>query len=309
MHKSYPKMIASALLALSLVSSNAAPLQGDSGSAGPYCQILDNTPRPLYRAGVSMIGDARVGDFGTTTMTEFEADWEVAYFHDILEGDLGLTMFFDPIFYTDSAEVLLPSHVAELSVNAQWTTRMGDGVAYRIGVKPGIYSDWSDVSADGFAIPFSGAAIYAFNRSVSGMAGLEIRPGWDLPVFPLIGVAWQPMRDVRIDAMLPESRVTWAIDDAWRLHSSIEWRNRDFFVAEKNGVDRGDLTVEDVRLLIGATYALSDQLQFTAEIGEDLGRSLKFEKEITPAEGAPAIPAKLDIESALLLRFSIGGPF
>jgi len=73
------------------------------------------------------------------------------------------------------------------------------------------------------------------------------------------------------------------------------------YAVHENGLGAEKLTVEDFRLSCGLTWRVSDNLQFTGEIGRLVGRSFEY-NESTDRDD-------YDVDGATLCRFVLGGPF
>jgi hypothetical protein len=267
------------------------------------CQILDAVTEPIYEVGLSIVPNSSVGESGDTALVELDARWDVAYFRDVLYADLDLAFEFSGILVTDSAGLQLPDQLVQLNLDAGLAWRFVGGTALQFGLKPGIYSDFEEVSADALAFPSSLALIQSFDPTVSGIIGLELRPSFETKIMPLIGVAWQPLDVLRVEAGLPRSRLSCVFNNAWSGHLGLTWNNVSYQLREKGDFDRKRLEVEDFRLYAGATRRLSDLLQITGEIGHRFDR--QFEFRYTTDD----LPRKVEVEDAFYIRVGVGGPF
>jgi len=279
-----------------LTCGTAAVWPGDETPA--ECQILDAHTQPVYRLGLGFTGESRFEDYGDSAMIEFEADWAFAYFRNVFSADLGFALNVRSILFLDSGGINLPNQLAEIAVDVGWTRRMRD-LALQARVRPGIYADLEKIDSGTFFFPFSLAVIRSFNPDLSGVAGLDIRPGFERALMPRIGVAWEASEKLRIDAQLPESRLTCFILPDWTTDVSLLWRNTSYRLRD----DRDMLTIEDIRLAWGLTYRTADQVEFNVQLGRSFHRSVEFEDVATDE------PQDVDISNATFLRVTVGGPF
>ncbi|MBN1557663.1 MAG: hypothetical protein JW951_05915 [Lentisphaerae bacterium] len=286
------------LVLLAAITAAGAEWPRDTGSR-PYCQILDNPGDPLYRFRLGYVSESGVEDAGDTSLIEIEADWEFAYFRNILRGDVDCDLNLEMVFFMDAADIELPSQVAVLALDAGWAVRSRGGAALALRMQPGIYSDLEGFSGDVFSIPFSAALIHAFNPSLSGMLGVSVRPDFDRTLLPLVGVVWEVNDQLRLDARLPESRLEWYMTPDWSTHLGLDWRNMSYALDDSRDV----LTLEDFRLAWGVTHRTADQLEVSAEVGTLFERSVTFD-DVPPKE-----PDTFDMDSDLFVRFALGGPF
>ena len=267
------------------------------------CQILDNPAKPIYRAGLSMIPESRFEGYGDSSATEIDIDWYFAELMDIGYGDVDLNAVFKLTIWGGSAGVQMPDQLLQLALDTGWTWRYENGMGFQVRAMPGVYSDMEKISSDMFYLPFSFAIIHAFDASLSGILGAQIRPSFNRVVMPLVGVEWQVNDEWRLQIRVPESRVTWYAGPGWNMHAGFDWNDTTYSLREKGDFNRGELTVEDTRLYVGTTYRLSDQIELTGDIGSIFARSVTFEDDAHSFDG------EIDVGSDLFLRFGIIGPF
>jgi len=294
-------LMLSALIAAvaSVVSAQVRP----EGGPDAACQILDNPVKPIYRIGVSHVPASRFSGYGESSMVEIEADWYFAQLMDIGYGDVDLNMELDLILWGHSAGLHMPDQLLELALDAGWTWRYANGMGFQIRAMPGIYSDMEELSSEMFYMPFSFAVVHAFDPALSGIAGAVVRPSFNRVVMPMIGVEWEVSDAWRVQARIPESRVTWFADPCFSVHLGMEWRNTTFALRERGRFDREEISLEDYRAYIGAAYRYSDQLELTGDIGTIFGRNVEFEDD------AHAFDGEIDISSDMFVRLGIVGPF
>ena len=296
------------LAAISIMFASAAKGTTWRSEQGPnYCQILDDISGPVYQVGMGYISKSRFegssGKHGKSAFLEMDGDWAFAYFRDVIFGDVDLNFRLRSILFTDSAgKVRLPGQVAKIALDTGWTARYENGMAVQARAVPGIYSDMEEIGSDDIFIPFSLSLIRAYNPQLSGIAGFEIRPGFETSIMPLIGVEWEINDVLKLDARLPESRLVWFAHRDWTTQLGFEWHNMSFGL----GDDRDQITVEDYRAYWGLTCRISDQLEFTGELGRVFERSVEFKERAADADG---VDTDLDLGNAILVRFVLGGAF
>lgn len=298
-----PRFFALSLL-LALVCACAAtggsqPIMLGAGE----CQILDTVTEPIYEIGMTFVPESRFAGHGKSAFVEVDARWDAAYFRDVLYADLDLGLDFAGILVTDSAGLQLPDQLVRLSIDAGLTWRYVGGTALQFRLKPGIYSDFEEISMDSLALPGSLALVQSFHPTVSGILGLEVRPSFETKILPRVGVAWQPADMIRLEAGLPRSRLSCAFNNEWSGHLGFEWQNVSYNLREKGDFDRERIEIEDYRLYGGVTKRMSDALQLTAEVGRLFDRQVEFRYP------AADLPRKVDVDNAIYLRVGVGGPF
>jgi len=277
----------------------------DGASGGPVvrCQILDNPDKPIYDISVCHIPEARIGSYGDSSVVEIEIDWYFAQLMDIGYGDIDLNMVLDLTLWGHSAGIQMPDQLLEFALVAGWTWRYDSGMGFQVRTMPGVYSDMEEFSSEMFYMPWSFAVVHAFDPSLSGIIGAQIRPSFNRVVLPLIGAEWQVNDAWRVKVQVPESRVTWYAAPDWSVYLGLDWQDTTYSLREKGTFDREELTLEDWRVYVGSTYRLTDQIELSADIGSVFDRNIEFEDDSDSFDG------EIDISSEMFLRFGIIGPF
>ena len=288
------------VLALSAVVS---PVARGQDLDIPHCQILDVLSDPLYEVGLTVIPNSRYRGHGSSASFELDGQWEVAYFRNVLGGDVDAALRGRTTVFFDSAGLDLPDQLLRLAIDAGWTRRLPTGVSFQARVQPGLYTDIEKVDGDAVSLPFSLSVIRSFNPGLSGILGLSIRPGFDLVVMPLLGLEWEAAETLRVEAGLPSSRITWFAFDRVMTYAGLDWDNTTYYVEDGRQYARDEMTVEDFRLYWGLTWRLSDQLHLSGELGEVFARNVEF-------DGRGAIPDdSADVEDRAYVRLAVLGPF
>ena len=269
----------------------------------PECQILDNSVKPVWSVNLGYIPDRRFSNHGKAEMIELDADYELGYYRDVFTGDIDLNVDLDLTILPDSARLDLPDQLIALALDVGWTWRYLNGSAIQVRIAPGIYSDFEEFGGSAFSIPMSIAGIYALNNNLSGIAGLQFRPSWELEVMPIVGAVWEISDQARLEAMLPESKLTVIVDDLCQVFGGIAWNNTSYAIRDQSAYDRKQITFEDWRTKIGAIYLYSDGIHLVGELGYVFNREVKFERVSAGDDRS------INIDSTPYIRIGIAGPF
>ena len=290
-------MLLALLMATSVYAGKDAKNQRST-----VCQIVDVPFDPVVELSGSFIQSSALENNGDVSMTEIGGHWAFAHFWDVLFGDVDVMLRLNSTILSESAGADLPSQLSRVAIDAGWTGRFSDGYSLQARILPGIYNDFREFGGDALYMPVSLAVIKAFDSKLSGIFGVEVRPGFDQQIMPLIGVGCMLNDRTRLDARLPESRIVYYLGRGWSTHAGFIWQNMSYGIhPDDAGVNQ--MTVEDVRLFCGTTFRLSDNLQLSGEVGRVLGRTIAYENTDNNAGG------KFDLEDAMLVRFTFGGPF
>lgn len=289
------------LLCWLLVVQVACTQDNESGRDVPYCQILDRESA-LYGIGLGFLPKREFEGYERNAFLEVDGDWAVAYFHDVYYGDIDVALRLRATLIMDSAGLRLPNQVVEISADAAWAVRTMRGTSFQTRIRPGVYSDLEELGADALYVPFSLAVIQSFVPDMSGIAGVEVRTGFDRTFIPLIGIAWQPAETFRLEAGVPESRLEWFVDPFWSVYTGFEWLNSSYRLREESGLNRRQITLEDYRAYAGLSYALSHDVRLSCEMGAVFDRSVKFERT------SGDLDRNVDISDGFFVHFGVACP-
>ena len=281
-------------------------LLGASGAlarpASVIDQYLDRTPQPVWRLDGRYIADANYGDYGSSDGIEFEGRWTMGYFRDVWYGDMDLALEANLQVFGSTASITLPNQLLDLYIDLGWTWRYVNDSALRLRLQPGTYTDVEEIDIGNIRMPILLEGVKRFSPTTTGVLGGTVRLGFELPFMPSLGVVWQPSPQLRVEALLPKSRVLCHLNNRWTLKGDFEWRNGSYNLRE-SGYTRSQITQNDLRLGAGTIYSISDDLHFTADIGYIFNRSIEFDE--TPA----TIENEIDVDAAPYVTLGFRGPF
>lgn len=270
--------------------------------SGHKCQILDKGPLPVYELSGVYIEEADFEGGSDSGLMELTGNWGCAYFRDVLSGDLDTHIRFHSTFFLRTAALDLPENVTEISLDLLWINRLRDGVGIIAGLTPGLYSDLERIDADGLYMPIRVAGVKSFAPRVSGIAGLDLRLGFDREIMPIIGIQWQPAPAFRLELGLPESLIRVFPSDEWSIYGKFLWSNVSYSLRERNNDSRDQLTMDDFRSSLGVQVMMDDQIGLIFEAGRVYHRSMVFELR----DGSSS---EHEIDDSLLLKFGVAGYF
>ena len=149
-------------------------------------------------------------------------------------------------------------------------------------------SDLHNNSSDAWQVRAGGFAMYRPNEYWSWAFGALVTGRDDLPVIPAVGAVWEPSRELKINLMMPNPRISFLlVDSCQRQHwgyigggfSGGTWA----YQRAAGGPDR--VSYRDWRIVLGwesmppqppGTFRPSG-IRFNAEIGYVFGREFEFD--------------------------------
>ncbi len=235
-------------------------------------QTLDAPTHPLSTVTLLYTPTSRFGAFGESATVEFETALRLFAFERVLAGDFEGFFRARLLSYVNSTGVdALPDVAGHLALDFAQSWRFVNGWSLELRGEPGIYSD---LASPQFNCPATVRLHYAFSPELAGVVGATYRHGWYLPVFPSVGVAWQPNRFFRTEAMLPRSAVLLSPFRPVTLLGTIEWRNFDVALDEKPGLPDA-FTVNEWLATAGLSVGLDEWNRLTVELGTYLQREIR----------------------------------
>lgn len=287
-------------LLLAMVTPSWSQVDGRGPASRESWQILDEPARPSFEVGMGYVPGRQYGSKGDSSVLEIDGLVQLAYFQNVLLSDVELAAEAELLAFSGSAGIGLPRELIRVALDASMSWRYVNQTALRLGARPGLYSDVGSIGPDAFYLPMSIAGIYQVNSDLSAILGFEMRPGFDRVIFPIVGLGWQVEPRLRVDGLLPESKVSFLlVRDLW-LYGSFKWSSLTYAM---DGEQRHEaMTIEDYRVALGVCYSFDPELSLVAEFGPVFSRSVTFDNEA----GAEA---EYDVEAAPLLRIGVLGPF
>ena len=265
-----------------------------------YSPFLDPQVEPLRWFSLMYVPGAGTDrNAEEVSLIELDSRYNLARWRNLLLGDLNVNFRLKSLIFVDDAElVTMPTGLIELPLQFDWTWRYLNGLSFQIGARPGLYAD-AEALGDGLGVPFHTAFYYAVNPQLSWLLGAEVRPGWNLPLMPLVGLGWEPAEAFRLILALPTATAVLQLGPVG-LFGTAGWRNTSYGMSGEEG-DPDLLTVEDIQLGGGLQIAFSESFNLRLEGGLLVNRSLVAEND--------AAEDTLDLDNSPYFRATFGGSF
>ena len=252
-----------------LVLSAAAVRAQDDGSL--FWQHLDQDPAPYFFSATG-VAETEFGDYGKTEMVEGSFGLKLARTDGFLWGWLDIDLGAHAICFLDNPGMkAIPDALLEAWIAPAYTLRFDNGWAWRVSAAPGVYSA---CDAPAFGCPASLSLFYAPVDELSFEFGATVRPGWDVPVVPNVGLAWEPDDWFRLVLACPESRLELFPRHILSFFGTAAWRNVTYALDDEDESMPDALTLDDVYVSAGASLRFFGSFFLTGEFGTFLEREL-----------------------------------
>jgi len=200
----------------------------------------------------------------------------------------------------DAAAVLdTPDNVYDTGVKFLWRRPVHDKLSSMVIVTPSIRSDFE--TSDG-AFRLFGLALLTWKTrqdSLSLSGGVVYTGREDFPVLPAMGLLWTPTPEWRLDLQFPSPRLSRRIakngadSETWVYLAGVFGGNT-WAVTRAGGVE-DDLTLSDLRCVMGIEYLLPENRGVFAETGYVFNRTIEYTR----------VPFEQDLDSAWMVRGGI----
>lgn len=261
------------------------------------CPVLDVRRDPVYTLDLGLVLPADIETGDAFSLMEWDIQTDLLYFREVLLGDLDVRLRFQSAIPLNGGGLKLPDQLLAVSIDNRWTWRYVNDTAFQWRFEPGFYSALESLSLESLAMPMTFTGIKTIDSTLSAVAGISLRLGFERVFMPVAGVAWQPAPGFRLEALVPESRVIYYVRQAWAVHARWAWESMTYQLPDDRH-DRKRVTFESQRLALGLTHEVNPEFRIGGEFGLLSGREIEFGRG-----------GKGDVDSALYLRVGIGGAF
>jgi len=247
-----------------------------------HSQHLDENRRHPFSLGVSFSPETEFEQYGTADIGELAAEFRVLRLDKILYGNFDLWVFARGTAFLNNPDMTnLPDVLLQAGVDLGMWWRFDNGWSWEIRTAPGIYSD---IASPAFGAPLTLNSYFCADPTLSFQIGATFRQNWKNIIMPNLGVAWQPVEEIRIEAGIPRSKITLFNNYYISPFATFEWRNDTYTLSGKGDVPH-ELTYEEIALTAGVAVSPMLAWSLTAEYGVYLHRQISASvKENTTVE-------------------------
>ena len=262
-----------------------------------HCPIQDVRSEPVYTLGLGYVLPAKTMNGKDWSVLELDLRTEVLYYRDILCGDLDFQLDLQSVVPVDDSELELSGPLLALSLDSRWTWRYVNDSAVQVRIEPGVYSAVQSINFDSLAMPISITGIKTIDPALAVVAGMSFRMRYERVVMPLAGLVWQPVDYFRLEALVPSGRMIFYFSPAWSCRFFWDWDSMTYQLPDDE-FDRKRVTLEENRIGLGVTAAISPEFRIGVDVGVTGGRSVEFQRG-----------GNTDVDRALFVRIGVGGAF
>lgn len=243
---------------------------------GLFWQHIDPLPVPWTFGGLYS-SDTEFDGYGKTDVVEAFFDVNFDPIEDFLFGDLELGLSAHAYGFVDNPDMkAVPDALLAASLDVAYTIRFDNGWAWRLSAHPGVYSD---PSAPAFGCPFGLSFFFCPSDELSIELGGTVRPGWDIPVIPNVGLKYRPSDLLEIELGCPKSHLALFPDHILGFFGTVEWRNTTYALDDEDKKMPDKLTMDDIVATAGVSLRVLGRFHLVGEIGTFLEREISADVE------------------------------
>ena len=175
----------------------------------------------------------------------------------------------------------LPPRLHSAYVDFIWLPQFSDRLSAIIAVRPGIYSDFEKVDSDAMRIMGAGLLRYTVvPNTLDFLIGAAYLDRQDLNILPVGGLIWTPNRNIRYEILVPKPklahRIGWGCGYEDWLYVAGELGGGTWEIERFNGTVRDQVTLQDLRILIGLERKRDGGAGLRVEVGYVFNRKVEF---------------------------------
>ncbi len=243
-------------------------------------------------------GDDRIGNIGSQNASfNYVASIPVAE-----DWRARLGFIWDAHYFSLPESVPLPNTLQTTALVAGFDWSINDQWGMRLELRPGIYSDFEDISFDDFNLPGYLIGMWSPNENLTWIFGAAFDPrygvffgGDNVPVFPVVGVRWTFAEDWTLNLVMPKPRIEYRVTEQLTLHAGAEWRGGGYRVREDMGdsfgradLNNARLRYREIRAGAGLAWRFHPAIALEIEGGWLVSRELDYFKEKLRYDGGGA---------------------
>jgi len=264
-------------------------------------ELTDSNYTSTYSASTSFTAEGEItrhgSDYGNLSSTLTRASYVASRaINEQWRWSVGPLIEYSRFEATKRALIPEEGFVTALHLGAVW--QINEPWSARFDIRPGLYTDYKDVSGSDFNAPFVAAVTYACSSNLMWVLGIGVNLRSDLGTIGGPGVRWRFADDWTLNLILPKPTIDYTLMRGLDLYAGGEWRSTYFRVGENFGSARGkpvlnndDFTYRELRGVAGLRWTIARELRIDLEGGYAFNRRAEFRAaDVTiKADGAPFV--------------------
>lgn len=218
---------------------------------------------------------------GNVAVTESEFDFK----HNgkaLGELPVEISLHYGHINIDDEVPDILPAHLEsrQLGLGAKFPVPFISDDRYFLGIDifPKLNTDDWQWKSSAFRMPFRAYFIYKESEEFILVGGLNIRPGYDRKVIPILGLIYKPNDRLSFNLASDDPNITYKFTDKMTVLWEFDFQFEEYEVA-RNGQDGIVLKYNEASTGAGIKYQFTKNLSTAVSIGSVFARRLEYKNE------------------------------
>ncbi len=237
---------------------------------------------------------------GNTVLGDLDASWlRAGYsvrFDTSPSYSWSVGLQWDHARFDAPAGAPVPEDIYGLSVRLISNWRVNERWFVRSDLRPGLYTDFEDISGGDFNVPVTVAIGYEVNPDLQVLFAVNVDLRREFPVVGGPGVIWRFADGWRLSLLIPRPQIEFTASESVTLFAGGELRATAIRVAEDFGTTVGNpvlnddqVTYRELRVGGGVRWDLNRLFRLTVEGGYALDRRFEFDRGnvLLNGDGAP----------------------
>lgn len=171
---------------------------------------------------------------------------------------------------------ILPDDLHAISLDLGGSYKISPKSFVSLKGSPGIYSDFSDDSANSLKMPLLLLAGHNYDNGIAAIAGFMYRFGYHSVNFiPAIGFSYQPNKEWRFDAIAPRPAITYSASRQLQIFVNGDFASDEYDISRKN-YDADAIKYSDLKVSGGVNYKPIPPVKISAALGYAFDRQFTF---------------------------------
>ena len=191
----------------------------------------------------------------------------------------------------------MPGATYDAYLGVAWNPQITESIGAELEVRPGIYSDFTEINSNSLRIPSKGMAVIKLSPNMTVKAGVWYLDRVDIKILPAGGIVWTPNPDVYFNILFPNPKIARKIsssgDVEWWLYGRGEYGGGTWTIKRGTGLapypfppplppNYDTVDYNDIRIAIGLDFKTRRRWQGNLEVG------LSCDRQLIYASGLPS---------------------
>jgi hypothetical protein len=183
----------------------------------------------------------------------------------------------------------LPAQVYDAYLDAAWHPQLTDWLHADLGLRTGVWTDFSELSGDSLRVLGRGLGVLAFSPQFDVLVGAWYLDRNKVKMLPAGGVHWRPSNLWDFYLVFPNPKIRRRSinigSSQWWIYVAGEYGGGRWTVErtlEGGGAFGDDIDYNDIRILYGLEWETQTQARGHLEIGYVFNREIIFADSATP---------------------------